>query len=131
MPRLKAHSFLSYSDSLAKACTLLERRTLSTLLFVFKHFYSWNFQLYIEIYIIPLLFFIECFFYVWNLKFFIDWLGFRIIFYKIDMHPKLQFILLRHALCVVPCALHLGHNRLLRLALFKTMLYIRLVMLNT
>ena len=40
----------------------------------------------------------------WNLKSFIDWIKFRIIFYKIDTHPRSGFTSLNLVPCVTPCA---------------------------
>ena len=44
---------------------------------------------------------------VWNLKFLVDWIGldwigFSIIFYKIDIHPKPHLTLLKCAPCLAP-----------------------------
>ena len=49
---------------------------------------------------------------VWNLKPFVAWIGFWIIFYKIDMHPKLYFTLLKCMFCVAPYALSAPHTLL-------------------
>ena len=59
--------------------------------------------MHIEIYIIRLLFCWMLLSNVWNHKFPIDWIKFWIIFYKIDMHPRSSFTLLRRAPRVPPC----------------------------